>query len=130
MYFPMTGMDQVGDYLVYTTKKRQMFKMRIQKEKTDDFGKISYLTIPFHKHKVNAVSTCMKQQILATASSDHILFIWQYTTHPGQLTLQTVKSLTDLIQAVAIHPSGFYLVIGHLDRVKVYTVHTEDVAAA
>lgn len=31
---------------------------------------------------------------------------------------------------MAIHPSGFYLVIGHLDRVKVYTVHTEDVAPA
>ena len=29
VYFPMTGMDQVGDFLVYTTKKRQMLKMRI-----------------------------------------------------------------------------------------------------
>ena len=56
--------------------------------------------------------------------------IWNYNPHPGQLTLQTVKSLTDMIQAVAIHPTGFYLVIGHLDRVKVYTVHPDDVAAS
>ena len=56
--------------------------------------------------------------------------IWQYSSHPGQLYLQTVKSLTDMIQAVAFHPSGFYLVIGHQDRVKVYTVHPDDVAPA
>lgn len=29
VYFPITGMDQVGEFLVYTTEKRQMLKMRI-----------------------------------------------------------------------------------------------------
>ena len=56
--------------------------------------------------------------------------IWHYSPHPGALYLQVVKSLTDMIQAVAIHPTGFYLVIGHLDRVKVYTIHPDDVAPA
>ena len=28
-FFPSTGMEQIGDYLVYTTKKRQLLKMRI-----------------------------------------------------------------------------------------------------
>lgn len=42
-------MEQIGDFLVYTTTKRQILKMRIQKDKTDEFGRISYLTIPFHR---------------------------------------------------------------------------------
>jgi len=71
--------------------------MRIQKEKTDDFGRISYLTIPFHQRKIQAIATCMKQQILATAASDQILMIWTFNAHPGSLQLQTVKSLTDVI---------------------------------
>ena len=54
-------MEQVGDFLVYTTTKRQILKMRIQKEKSDDFGRISYLTIPFHRQKLTAVATCLKQ---------------------------------------------------------------------
>lgn len=48
-YFPITGMEQIGDFIVYTTTRRQILKMRIQKEKSEDFGRISYLTIPFHR---------------------------------------------------------------------------------
>jgi len=44
--------------------------MKVLKEKAEDLGKISYLTIPFHRHKLTAVATCMKQPILATAASD------------------------------------------------------------
>jgi WD40 repeat protein len=61
-------MEQIGEFLVYTTTKRQILKMRIQKEKTEEFGKISYHTIPFHRQKLTGVATCMKQQILATAA--------------------------------------------------------------
>ena len=129
-YFPITCMEQLGDHLIYVTKKRQILKMRIQKEKTDDFGKISYLTIPFHRLKFSAVATCMKQPILATAASDHTIMIWQYTSHPGSLYLQCVKRLQDTIQAVAIHPSGFYTVIAHVDRIRIYTIHSDDVAVA
>jgi hypothetical protein len=71
--------------------------MRIQKEKAEDFGKISYLTIPFHRHKLTAVATCMKQPILATAASDNTLMVWGYTTHPGSLELKCVKLLGDVI---------------------------------
>ena len=39
-----------------------------------------------------------------------------------------MKKLPDLIQAIALHPSGFYAVISHLDRVKIYTIHPDDVA--
>ncbi len=28
---------------------------------------------------------------------------------------------------MAIHPSGFYLLIAHLDRIKVYAIHPDDV---
>lgn len=59
--------------------------MRIQKEKNEDFGKISYLTIPFHKQKLNVLATCMKQPILATAANDHTLMVWDYLTHPPSL---------------------------------------------
>ena len=72
----------------------------------------------------------MKQPILATAASDKTLMVWQYTTHPGSLSLQIVKTLKDTIQAVAIHPCGFYLVISHHDRVMIYTLHPDDIVVA
>lgn len=46
------------------------------------------------------------------------------------MQLQIVKQLQDAIQAVAFHPSGFYVVIAHPDRVRIYTVHPDDVAVA
>ncbi len=129
-FFPITGMDQIGDWLMYITTKRQILKMRIQKEKSDDFGRISYLTIPYHRHKVNAIATCMKQPLLATAAGDNTLMVWNYTAHPGNLNLQIVKGLNDIIQAIAIHPSGFFIVIGHLDRVMIYTLQQDEVTKA
>lgn len=96
-FLPITGMEQIGEFIVYTTTKKQIMRMRIQKEKNEDFGKISYLTTPFHKQKINVVATCMKKPILATAAQDQTLMVWDYTVHPPQLNLKIVKKLPDII---------------------------------
>lgn len=31
---------------------------------------------------------------------------------------------------MAVHPSGFYVVVAHVDRVRIYTIHPDDVAVA
>lgn len=59
-YFAITSMVQVGDNLIYTTKRKQLMKMKTSSEKQEDFGKISYLTIPFHRSQITAICTCMK----------------------------------------------------------------------
>lgn len=126
-YFLVTGMEQIGDWLVYATQKRQLLKMRIHKDKIDDFGKISFLNIPFHRQKITAVATCLMQPLLATSAMDQTVMLWSYTAHPGQLRLQHVQRLPDTIQAMALHPSGFYLLVAHFDRVQYYTVFPDGV---
>ena len=84
--FPMMHMDMVGDWLVYTTRKKQLMKMKMNREKHDEMGRISFVINPFHKTRITALATCMKQPLLVTAS-DSTLFMWHYNGPAATLAL-------------------------------------------
>lgn len=46
--FPIVGASVYGDYIYYTTKSKQLLKMRHTAEKQDEIGKFSFLVSPFH----------------------------------------------------------------------------------
>jgi len=47
-FFPITGAYVHGDFIYYTTKNRQLLKMRHLAEKSEEIGKFSYFISPFH----------------------------------------------------------------------------------
>ena len=104
--FPITSMAQVGDDLIYTTARKQLLKMKISAEKQDDFGKISYLTIPFHRMQITAMCTCMKSNILVTASLDKTICVWNYSAPSSSLQLKVCQTVFDEVRCLALHPSG------------------------
>ena len=126
-FFPTTNMVQVGDNLIYTTKRKQLMKMKASSEKQDDFGKISYLTIPFHRSPITAICTCMKSNILVTAGIDRRICIWEYSTISYTLQLKVCQTVFDEVRAVALHPSGLYLVVAFFDKIKHYNIHPDTI---
>ena len=99
--------------------------MKVSSEKQEDFGKISYLTIPFHRSQITAICTCMKSNILVTASLDKTICIWEYSTISYTLHLKVCQTVFDEVRAVALHPSGMYLVVAFFDKIKHYNIHPE-----
>lgn len=100
-------------------------KMKTSSEKQDEFGKISYLTIPFHRSQITAICTCMKSNILVTASLDKTICIWVYSAPSSSLQLKVCQTVFDEVRAVALHPSGMYLVVAFFDKIKHYNIHPD-----
>ena len=103
--------------------------MRIQKDKPEEFGKVSYLTTPFHRHAITGMTTCLKSPILITSSQDNALMVWVYSGPSSSLKLQYVAYLGDAVKAIQLHPSGLYLVVAHFDCIKHYCVFGNGVKA-
>ena len=110
-----------GDWLVYTTKKKQLMKMRLNKEKKDELGKLSYIMYPFHRGKITAIATCMKQPLLVTAS-DQSLFMWHYNGPANPFVLINAQRLDGQIHALALHTSGHYIIVSLIDKIQIYSI--------
>ena len=67
-------------------------KMRFNRDKEDEIGKISYVIHPFHKSGITALATCMKQPLLITAS-DSTLFMWHYNGPASQMQLINAQNM-------------------------------------
>ena len=89
--FLISSMDMVGDMLVYSTHRKQLCKMRMNKDKAEEMGRVSYLTIPFHKSKIRAISACAQQPLIVT-TSDSTLMLWSYiaANNIGSMSLMNI----------------------------------------
>jgi hypothetical protein len=47
-FFATTGVILFNDFLVYTTENRQIMKLKLNEEKPKEYGKVSFLSVPFH----------------------------------------------------------------------------------
>ena len=128
-YLPITSMTHVGDTLVYATKRRQLMKMKTSSEKQDEFGKFSFLTIPFHRAQITAICTCMKSNILVTASLDKTICVWVYSAPSSSLQLKVCQTVFDEVRCMALHPSGMYLVVAFFDKIKHYNIHPDGITS-
>jgi hypothetical protein len=77
-FFPTTGMLLFNDCLVYTTENKQIMKMKLNEEKPKEYGKVAFLTEPFHSQPITAIATCLKRHIVVTASKDKTIRVWSY----------------------------------------------------
>jgi len=94
-------------------------------DKPEEIGRISFVVNPFHKQKITAIATCMKQPLLITAS-DCTLFMWHYNGPASTMVLINAQILDGPINALALHPTGHYIVISHFDKIKIYSVMNGD----
>jgi WD40 repeat protein len=98
-----------NDSLVYTTENRQIMKLKLNEEKPKEYGKVSFLTVPFHSQTITAIATCLKRHIVVTASKDKTIRVWSYNSFSSLVTLEICATMYDDVAAMALHPSGNYL---------------------
>lgn len=64
----------------------------------------------------------MKKQLVATCSVDKSIRIWNYSSTPR---LEICESFHDEVYCVAFHPSGYHIVAGFTDKVRMMNVFSE-----
>lgn len=71
------------------------------------------------------MDVCIKKSLVATCSPDKSVKIWSYTPSTG-LKLDINKVFDDDALSVAFHPSGFHIVVGFNEKIKLMNVFQDD----
>jgi WD40 repeat protein len=57
------------------------------------------------------MDVCLKKEIVATCSSDRTVRVWDYSAK-NELKPKIFSQFEDEATCLAIHPSGFHMVVG------------------
>jgi len=91
--------------------------MTINMERPADEVDYSYLVLPFHARQINGMDTCIKKPFIATSSIDRTVKVWSYMAQNG-FNLEIDQKFKDEPYCVAFHPSGFHMVVGFNERIR------------
>ena len=107
-----------------------MKKFMSKRENQALIDEIKYFAVAsgFHTGEISNMDICIQRPIIATLSkTDSTIRVWNYDTgecelSKSYLSLQKefASSNQAYLQSIALHPSGFYLAIGFIDKVKIY----------
>jgi hypothetical protein len=94
-------------------------RINISLERPTDDAKYEYLICPFHSRSIQGMDICIKKNLVATCSIDKTVRIWNNSTPPS---LEICEIFNDEAYSLAFHPSGFHLIVGFTDRVRMMNV--------
>lgn len=112
-------LSSADDCIVFTTENNQIMRVNVNLERPSDDSKYEYLINPFHSRAIQGMDICVKKNLVATCSIDKTVRIWNNTNPP---TLEICEQFNDEAYSVAFHPSGFHIIVGFTDRVRMMNV--------
>eukprot|EP00002_Diphylleia_rotans_P000166 TRINITY_DN1008_c0_g1_i4.p1 TRINITY_DN1008_c0_g1~~TRINITY_DN1008_c0_g1_i4.p1 ORF type:complete len:1179 (-),score=303.89 TRINITY_DN1008_c0_g1_i4:414-3950(-) len=81
------------------------------------------LAQPFHSLQITGVDTCMRKPLIATCGTDRSVRIWNYVDR----TLELHKTFAEEAYSVAFHPSGFHVLVGFSDKLRLMNLLMDDI---
>ncbi|CAG9461063.1 unnamed protein product [Pedinophyceae sp. YPF-701] len=112
------------EYLAVTTSTHQAYSMALANTelmKADDLG-FELLASSFHHGAITGLDTCIRKPLVASCSADRTVRIWNHVDRTCELSRQFVEEPF----SVAIHPSGYLLLVGFADKLRLMTVLMDD----
>ena len=88
----------------------------------EDEIKFDHLIAPFHSGPITGLDVCTRKSLVVTVSDDRSIRIWNF----NELILEVMKECEDTPLAVAIHPSGFHLIVSFSDKIVLYNLFEKD----
>ena len=76
----------------------------------------------FHTAEVTGLDVCVRKSLVATCSLDRTVKIWNFK----DVTLENDKQFDEPAYSVAFHPSGFQLVVGFADKIRMLNILMND----
>ena len=72
----------------------------------------------FHSTAINGLDVCIRKPLVVTCGMDNSVRIWNYEKNK----LEVMEYFNGQLGCVAFHPSGFHIVVGFADKVKMMNV--------
>jgi WD40 repeat protein len=101
------------DLLLFSTDTSQIISVKINLDKpSDEQFPYDYLVSSFHSKQIHGMDLCIKKQLMATCANDRSVRLWSYNTNSNQFKLELRQQFPEEAFSIAIHPSGFHMVVG------------------
>lgn len=76
----------------------------------------------FHQGAVTGLDVCLRKPLIATCSADHTVRLWDYNERNCMLA----RAFAEEPLSVALHPSGYHLLVGFGDKLRFFHVLVDD----
>uniref|UniRef100_A0A0G4FUD2 Uncharacterized protein n=1 Tax=Chromera velia CCMP2878 TaxID=1169474 RepID=A0A0G4FUD2_9ALVE len=92
--------------------------------KSDDAPTADYLLTAFHSSPILGLDVCVRKPLVVTCSggSDKTVRVWNYQERTCELT----RHFNEEAYSVAFHPSGFHVLVGFSDKLRLMNVLMDD----
>ena len=111
------------EHLICLTSTNLIFKIKIEKgEKDLEEPKYELISSQAHEGAITCMDICIRKPLIVTCGEDQYIRIWNYKERVQELAKQFPA---EDISSVALHPSGFHLLVGFSDKLKYFNIGTE-----
>eukprot|EP01105_Mastigella_eilhardi_P012781 TRINITY_DN2918_c0_g1_i4.p1 TRINITY_DN2918_c0_g1~~TRINITY_DN2918_c0_g1_i4.p1 ORF type:complete len:1229 (+),score=377.24 TRINITY_DN2918_c0_g1_i4:296-3688(+) len=108
---------------VMETNEIQVFTLNLGVGKLSKDPSLNFLSRTCHSRGITGLDVCMRKPLVVTCSTDLSIRIWNYKTN----VVEVLKTFTEEVYSVAIHPMGHHLVAGFQDQIKFFNILMDDI---
>eukprot|EP00747_Dinoflagellata_sp_TGD_P106608 gnl/TRDRNA2_/TRDRNA2_169896_c2_seq1.p1 gnl/TRDRNA2_/TRDRNA2_169896_c2~~gnl/TRDRNA2_/TRDRNA2_169896_c2_seq1.p1 ORF type:complete len:1270 (+),score=343.39 gnl/TRDRNA2_/TRDRNA2_169896_c2_seq1:135-3944(+) len=111
--------------LAVTTNTSQLLQLGLSSEfqKGDEPPVFEPVLTPFHTGAVLGMDICTRKPLVVTCGADKSVRVWDYV----EKTCELCKFFNEEAYSVAVHPSGFQLIVGFSDKLRMMNLLMEDI---
>lgn len=102
------------DSLILNLDNSQIFNLSFTSEQEE----AKPLSDLFHTNAITGLDVCIRKPLIVTCGIDNAVRIWNYEKN----NLEVFEVFTEEPYSVAFHPSGFHIVVGFADKLRMMNI--------
>jgi len=113
------------EVLGITLSSCQLFQMSLSSSdllKTEETPALDHILAAFHNGAILGLDVCVRKPLVVTCGVDKTVRVWNYVDKTCELS----RSFTEEAFSVAFHPSGFHLIVGFSDKLRLMNLLMEE----
>ena len=119
------ALSPAGDNVFITMENSQMFvlssfSLDVRNPREMKFAPLGELG---HDGRINDMDVCVRKPVVVTCGADKSIRIWDFAAR----TCENIKYFNEEPLSISVHPSGFHIVVGFVDKLRFMNVLMDDI---